>query len=122
MRRGLVFGHFDMTHYGHIRLLRACRAQCDHLTVVVTGPGRRRPPMVPVEARLLDLAELRSVDDVRDRAGHPKAYWLDLIRPDVLFIGEEDPGTYPAPEVVRMPRTPGISSTLLRQWADEGGQ
>lgn len=57
--RTLAFanGHFDLLHVGHVRYLRASRAEADHLVVAVNddasvrslkGPGR---PVVPAGER-----------------------------------------------------------------------
>lgn len=111
---GLVFGHYDPLHAGHVRLLRACRAQCDHLTVIVADGGKPGTPYFPLEDRLRDLRELRSVDLARGREGRSKGEWLRTIRPGILFVGEEETQEFAGVKVVRMPRTPGISSTMLR--------
>ena len=68
-------GHFDLLHVGHLRYLRAARAEADVLVVAINddasvarlkGPGR---PVVPAAERAELLAALEPVDFVVVLAG-----------------------------------------------------
>jgi rfaE bifunctional protein nucleotidyltransferase chain/domain len=102
--RTLAFanGHFDLLHVGHVRYLRASRAEADHLVVAVNddasvrslkGPGR---PVVPAGERAELLAALDAVDFVVIFEGDTPAPLLALIRPDVHCKGTD----YGTPERV----------------------
>jgi cytidyltransferase-like protein len=84
-------GHFDLLHVGHLRYLRAARAEGDALVVAINdddsvarlkGPGR---PVVPAAERAELLAALEPVDCDRTsiargpttarRRGSPSTRW-----------------------------------------------
>jgi rfaE bifunctional protein nucleotidyltransferase chain/domain len=95
-------GHFDLLHVGHLRYLRAARAEADALVVAVNddasvarlkGPGR---PLVPAAERAELLAALEPVDFVVVFSGDSPAPLLADLRPDVHCKGTD----YGAPERV----------------------
>jgi glycerol-3-phosphate cytidylyltransferase len=123
---GLAVGVFDLLHRGHLSFLRSASLGCDALIV-----GLQLSPMdcklVYVQhsfcQRLRRLELLRSIDRIvpyRD-----VDHLVQQLHFDCLFLGEDQqhPGFCRAVEhcrsrgipVVRFPRTPGISSTALRQ-------
>lgn len=95
-------GHFDLLHVGHLRYLRAARAEADALVVGLNdddsverlkGPGR---PVVPAAERAELLAALDPVDFVVVFEGDSPAPLLARLRPDVHCKGPD----YGAPERV----------------------
>lgn len=95
-------GHFDVLHVGHLRYLRAARAEGDVLVVGINGdasvarlkgPGR---PIVPTAERAELLAALEPVDFVVVFEGDSPAPLLADLRPDVHCKGTD----YGAPEKV----------------------
>jgi len=102
-------GHFDLLHVGHLRYLRAARAEGDLLVVAVNddssvarlkGPGR---PIVPAAERAELLAALEPVDYVVVFEGDSPAPLLAALRPDVHCKGPDygRPEDVPEYEVVR---------------------
>jgi rfaE bifunctional protein nucleotidyltransferase chain/domain len=102
--RKLAFanGHFDILHVGHLRYLRAARAEGDALFVAINdddsvarlkGPGR---PVVPAAERAELLAALEPVDFVVVFHGDSPAPLLAALRPDVHCKGTD----YGTPERV----------------------
>lgn len=102
-------GHFDLLHVGHLRYLRAARAEGDLLVVAINdddsvarlkGAGR---PLVPAAERAELLAALEPVDFVVVFAGDSPAPLLAELRPDVHCKGTDygDPERVPEYEVVR---------------------
>jgi glycerol-3-phosphate cytidylyltransferase len=129
--RGYVPGVFDMFHVGHLNIVRASRAQCDHLIVGVVSDDvvervKGRPPIVPLEERMEILSELRLVDEVVvDLHADKFDAWRDL-RFDVIFKGDDWKGTPKGEKlerdlasvgarIVYFPYTRHTSSTLLRK-------
>ena len=132
MTKVLTVGVFDMLHYGHFELFRKARAaggKCPYLIVAVQEDDivqvyKPRAKLVyGWDVRSKMVAEMRSVDEVI-----PYRSVFDLVRNtefDVFAIGEDQThmGFEQAVEfckqqnreVVRIPRTKGISTTLLRQ-------
>jgi rfaE bifunctional protein nucleotidyltransferase chain/domain len=95
-------GHFDLLHVGHLRYLRAARAEADSLVVAINddasvarlkGTGR---PIVPAAERAELLSALEPVDFVVVFAGDSPAPLLARLRPDVHCKGTD----YGAPERV----------------------
>lgn len=95
-------GHFDLLHVGHLRYLRAARAEADMLIVAVNddasvarlkGAGR---PIVPAAERAELLAALEPVDFVVVFTGDSPAPLLARLRPDVHCKGPD----YGSPERV----------------------
>ena len=102
-------GHFDLLHVGHLRYLRAARAEGDVLIVAINddasvsrlkGPGR---PIVPAAERAELLAALEPVDFVVAFAGDSPSPLLADLRPDVHCKGTDygAPERVPEYEVVR---------------------
>lgn len=129
MRRVLTFGVFDYFHLGHLRLFQQCREHGDYLIV-----GVQRDEYVArfkdggecfynTEERMEMIRALRIVDEV---------FAYDVLEPevmrvidfDVLALGEDHVGDrFDAIErwcyehgrsVVRLRRTPGISSSAIK--------
>ena len=66
---GYTAGVFDLFHIGHLNLLRASRAKCDHLVVGVTTDelAERRKgarPVMPLIERMEIVQSVRYVDHV----------------------------------------------------------
>lgn len=95
-------GHFDLLHVGHLRYLRAARAEADRLVVAINddrsvaslkGKGR---PVVPAPERAEMLAALDPVDYVVVFSGDTPAPLLAELEPDVHCKGTD----YGSPERV----------------------
>jgi rfaE bifunctional protein nucleotidyltransferase chain/domain len=95
-------GHFDLLHVGHLRYLRAARAEADRLVVAINsddsvarlkGAGR---PIVPAGERAELLAALEPVDFVTVFSGDSPAPLIARLQPDVHCKGPD----YGAPEQV----------------------
>lgn len=127
----LTFGVYDMLHIGHILLFKRAKAYGDKLIAAVQDgevilkykPNTR--VIYTTEERLYMVSTIRYVDEVvlyRDVDVDVKN--IDF---DVLVLGEDQnhAGFQRAiewcrengKEVVRLPRTEGISSTLLREYS-----
>ena len=102
-------GHFDLLHVGHLRYLRAARAEADVLVAAVNGdasvarlkgPGR---PLVPAAERAELVAALEPVDFAVIFEEDSPAALLSRLRPDVHCKGPDygSPEAVPEYEVVR---------------------
>jgi rfaE bifunctional protein nucleotidyltransferase chain/domain len=88
-------GVFDLFHIGHLRLLRAARAEGDALVVGINSDesarslkGRTRP-VVPQFARAELVAAVRGVDLCAIFPQEDPRALLRVVRPDVLAKGSE---------------------------------
>lgn len=121
-------GVFDLLHPGHLRYLRAARAEGDALIVgvnsdrsvrAVKGPGR---PITPEMERAEILAGLDVVDAVVIFDEDTPAEIVAALQPDVLvkgadwapdrIVGRETVETRGG-RVVRVPVEPGYSTTAI---------
>ena len=92
-RLAFANGHFDLLHVGHLRYLRAARAEADRLVVAINndrsvaslkGEGR---PVVPEAERAEMLAALEPVDYVVVFSGDTPAPLITALQPDVHCKG-----------------------------------
>ena len=127
----LTFGVYDMLHIGHILLFKRAKEYGDKLIAAVQDgevilkykPNTR--VIYTTEERLYMVSTIRYVDEaVLYRDVDVDVKNIDF---DVLVLGEDQnhAGFQRAiewcrengKEVVRLPRTEGISSTLLREYS-----
>jgi glycerol-3-phosphate cytidylyltransferase len=129
---GYTTGVFDMFHVGHLNILRRAKEQCDYLIVGVSTDelvlhDKNKTPIIPFENRCEIIKSIRYVDEVvpqidKDKLG---AYLRLDKRFNKMFVGSDWQGTPQwekyeeqfAPygvEIVYLPHTDGISSSLLR--------
>jgi len=91
VRRGVIFGVFDLLHTGHVRVLEEAKKDCDHLTVGVFSDHiaqsyKRRTPITSECERVQMVRSLKCVD---------VAYLIDFRAPtdmqemDVYFVSEK---------------------------------
>lgn len=123
---GITWGAFDLFHFGHVELLRRAREKCQRLVVCVSTDEyvelkKGRKPVRPWDERLAIVHACRYVDLVGNQGvGYTKAQAVKDFHAEVIFVGSDwanrpwDGNDLGVP-VVFLPRTPGISSTGLRQ-------
>lgn len=123
MRRVITYGTFDTLHYGHIRLLRRARALGDYLIVALSSDEfnaiKGKQAKFSWEDRKADLETIRFVDLViREDNWEQKVTDVQTHRADVFTMGDDWVGKFdflkPHCEVIYLPRTPDISSTMIR--------
>lgn len=126
---GYTTGVFDMFHIGHLNILRRAKEQCDYLIVGVSTDEnvmqyKHKKPVIPFEHRKAIVEAIRYVDRVVPQENMNKfGAWQDLHF-DVMFHGSDWKGSKMFNEterllasvgcdVVFLPHTDGISSTIL---------
>ena len=127
----LTFGVYDMMHIGHILLFERAKERGDRLVVAVQDGDyilKYKPDtriIYTTEERLYMVSTVRYVDEVVTYKDVDKD--VQNIDFDILVLGQDQnhAGFQRAiewckehgKEVVRLPRTEGISSTLLREYS-----
>ena len=131
MKTVLTFGVFDMLHIGHILLFKRAKDLGDRLIVAVQDgdyiqkykPGTNM--IYTTEERVYIVSVIKYVDEVlvyKDVDTDIKKIEFDVL---VLGGDQNHPGFQRAvkwcnnnsKEVIVLPRTEGISSTLLREYS-----
>ncbi|WP_426130741.1 D-glycero-beta-D-manno-heptose 1-phosphate adenylyltransferase [Pararhizobium sp. PWRC1-1] len=92
---GFTNGCFDILHPGHVKLLKASKAQCDRLVVGINTDAsvrRLKGPERPVQAegaRSVVIAALDTVDMVMLFDDDTPMELIQVLRPDVIFKGAD---------------------------------
>ena len=127
-------GVFDVLHIGHLNYLRHGRQLGDRLIVGVqddrsVSQQKGVQPVVPLAERMAIIEALEFVDEVVSYVSVFQGPLLDGLGIDVLGVGEGYACDAQFPDqrrtiefcqergihVVRLPRTPDVSSTMIRR-------
>jgi len=126
---GYTTGVFDMFHIGHLNILKKAKERCDYLIVGVSTDDvvldyKHKKPIIPFEERIAIVSELKCVDRAVPQTSMNKMEAWKKFHFDALFHGTDwqnsemynniirefsDVGV----DVVFLPHTEGISSTML---------
>lgn len=129
-RIGYTQGTFDMFHIGHLNIINNAKMHCDYLIVGVNADSlvqnyKNKSPVINEKERQIIVANLKAVDRSEIVTTLDKVDAWEKFKFDAIFIGddwkgndrwaqtEKDLAEHGA-EVVYLPHTDGISSTILR--------
>ena len=128
---GYTTGVFDMFHIGHLNILKRAKEQCEYLIVGVSTDEvvesyKTRRPVIPFEERIAIVEAIRYVDRAVAQTSMNKMEAYQALKFDVLFHGSDwkDSNMYRkivddfesiGVDVVFLPHTEGISSTMIRE-------
>lgn len=131
LKIGYTTGVFDMFHIGHLNILKNAKAQCDYLIVGVSTDEcvrsyKNKTPIIPFEERKKIVESIEYVDEVVPQTSMDKFEAWKQIGFDILFHGSDWQGSQMyndiekklndvGCQVVFLPHTDGISSTILRE-------
>ena len=132
---GYTTGVFDMFHIGHLNVLRRAKEQCDYLIVGVSTDelvehDKCKIPIISFENRCAIVNAIRYVDKVVPQVDKNKFGAWEKLHFNKMFVGSDWQGS---PEwiefekqfqpvgvdIVYLPHTDGISSTILRAKIDK---
>lgn len=132
---GYTTGVFDMFHIGHLNILKGAKEQCEHLIVGVSTDEnvqryKKKTPVIPYEQRKAIVEAIRYVDEVVPQENMDKFEAWQRLHFDALFHGNDWQGSKMYNEVeeklksvgcdiVYLPHTDGISSTMLTGKVDD---
>ena len=127
---GYTQGVFDMFHIGHLRLINRAAEYCEKLIVGVNSDTlvkdyKKKTPVICENDRAEIIRNLKTVDQVEIVTTLDKTILWNLFHFDAIFIGDDWKGNDRwkqtekelkplGVDVVYLPHTPQISSTLLR--------
>ncbi|MBQ2658415.1 MAG: adenylyltransferase/cytidyltransferase family protein [Erysipelotrichaceae bacterium] len=128
-RIGYTTGVFDMFHIGHLNILKKAKERCDYLIVGVSTDEvvkeyKHKTPIIPFEERIAIVSELKCVDEVVPQTSMNKMEAWEKLHFDALFHGSDwknsdmynriiEDFSKIGVDVVFLPHTEGISSTML---------
>lgn len=129
---GYTTGVFDMFHIGHLNIIRSSKELCDYLIVGVSTDElvqqeKHKTPVIPYEERKEIVAALKYVDRVVPQKNKNKLAAWEEYHFDKMFVGDDWKGTKAwndfeeqfrplGVEIVYLPHTNGISSTILTEF------
>lgn len=120
-----------MFHIGHLNILKKAKEQCEYLIVGVSTDEvvegyKHKTPIIPFDERMAIVSELKCVDLVVPQTSMNKMDVWEKFHFDVLFHGSDWKGSdmynkmieefsEVGVDVVFLPHTEGVSSTLLSE-------
>lgn len=132
---GYTQGVYDMFHIGHLNILNKAKEQCEHLVVginadVLVESYKHKTPVINETERMEVVRNIKAVDEVILAETLDKQIQHAKIGFDAIFIGSDWRGNPRwettiqemleiGVDVVFLPHTDGITSTMLRTVKDE---
>lgn len=127
---GYTAGVYDMFHIGHLNVIRNAKELCDYLVVAVSTDElvqeyKHKTPIIPFENRIEIVRSIRYVDLAISQTDMDKKSAALKNNANVMFVGDDWKGTEKwnrieeelkkvGIDVVYLPHTDGISSSMLR--------
>lgn len=134
-RIGYTQGVYDMFHIGHLNLINNAKRYCDRLIVGVNADGlvesyKNKRPIISQEDRQMIVANIKAVDECVIVTTLDKMTIWNQLHFDAVFIGDDWKGNprweqtkkemaQVGVDVVFLPYTNGVSSTILRPQREE---
>lgn len=126
MKRVITYGTFDLLHYGHIYLLKRARELGDHLIVGLStdefnSVEKGKKSYFTYEKRRELLMGVRYVDQIiPETCWEQKREDIRRYHCDVFVMGDDWQGKFDylkdeGVEVIYLPRTPEISTTMIKE-------
>lgn len=129
MKKVITYGTYDLLHQGHINLLQRAKALGDYLIVGVTNDNfDRERGKLNVKNNVLERVEAVKATGIADKIIIEDYFGqkIDDIQKydvDIFTVGSDWIGHFDYLneycEVMYLPRTEGISSTMLREEQDD---
>lgn len=130
---GYTTGVFDMFHIGHLNILKRAKEQCEYLIVGVSTDEtvesyKHKTPIIRFEERFAIVESIRYVDKVVPQTSMDKMEAYKKLKFDALFHGSDWQGSSMYDDIIKqlaevgvdvvfLPHTDGISSTIIREKA-----
>ena len=128
---GYTQGVFDMFHVGHLNLINRAKEECDYLVVGINSDDlvlnyKNKIPVVNENDRRLIVENIKAVDKAIIVESLDKRKIHKQLNFDVIFVGDDwknnsrwietkESLSQIGVEVVFLPYTKNISSSLLRE-------
>lgn len=126
--RAITYGTFDLFHIGHLRLLERISKLADEVVVAVSSDEfnklKGKHCTIPFENRRDIVAALKMVTKViKEDCWEQKTTDIQKLKCDLFVMGADWIGKFDFLkqycDVIYLPRTEGISTTLIKQEIQE---
>ncbi len=123
MKKVITYGTFDLFHIGHLNLLKRAKKLGDYLIVGVStdefNKVKGKKSIIPFEHRKAIVESIKYVDLViPEKSWDQKFEDIKKYDVDILVMGDDWKGKFDHlkkyVEVVYLPRTKGISSSMIK--------
>lgn len=127
-KTAITYGTFDLFHYGHLYLFQRIKEFADFLIVAVSTDDfnsiKGKQSIIPFENRFEIVKSIKYVDlTIAETCWEQKLDDIKKFNVDYLVMGDDWKGKFDEfknyCEVIYLPRTEGISSSLLRNSLSE---
>ena len=128
---GYTAGVYDMFHIGHLNVIKNAKSYCDRLIVSVSTDElvqkeKNKTPVIPYDERCQIVEAIKYVDVVVPQENKNKLEAWKKYKFDAMFVGSDWQGSPQwieyerqlaevGVDVVYLPHTDGISSTILTE-------
>lgn len=128
---GYTTGVYDMFHIGHLNILKHAKEQCDYLIVGVSTDelvqhDKNKTPIITFSERCAIVEAIKYVDEVVPQIDKNKFTAWEKYHFNKMFVGSDWEGTPQwiifeeqfkplGVEIVYLPHTDGISSSILTE-------
>lgn len=130
MKKVITYGTFDLFHVGHLNLLKRAKALGDYLIVAVSSDDfnwneKGKVCKIKDVDRMAIVEAIKYVDEViLEESWDQKPKDIQKYGVDVFVMGDDWKGKFDDLsqycEVVYLPRTQGISSTMIKESLKQG--
>ena len=124
-KKVITFGTYDLFHIGHVNIIERAKQLGDELYVGVSSDAlnfkkKQVYPMYTEDDRMKIIGSMKCVDHVfLEESLELKRHYIEEVGADVLVMGDDWEGRFDfckdLCEVVYLPRTPDISTTLIKK-------
>jgi len=123
MKKVLTYGTFDLFHFGHLRILKRAKELGDYLIVAVSSDDfnilKGKKCYYPYTERAEIVQAIKYVDEVIPEKGwDQKITDIKQHNVDIFVMGDDWAGKFDFLEsyceVVYLPRTSGVSTTMIK--------
>lgn len=132
--RGYTAGVYDMFHIGHLNVIKNAKIFCNELIVGVSTDevvekNKNKKTIIPFEERIKIIEAIRYVNSAIPQTSYSVEGKIKIAKEneiDVMFVGDDWKNTEKwnkieeelkkiGVDVIYLPHTDGISSTILRE-------
>ena len=123
MKKVITYGTFDLFHVGHLNILKRAKELGDYLVVEVSSDAfnaiKGKKCIIPDYERMEIVRAIKYVDEVIvEDSWDQKIDDVKKHNIDIFVMGDDWEGKFDFLkdycEVVYLPRTPNISSTMIK--------